>query len=66
MNTITVSEFEKEMAEIEKLQEQVSDWINSKSFFVRVFNFGIGRTQRIHNEAGKRMKLLFSKELVEG
>lgn len=65
METITVSEFEKEMNEIEKLQEEVSNWINSKSFFVKFFDFGLGRMQKIHDEAGRRMGILFSKELIE-
>ena len=62
MNTITVSEFEKEMEEIDRLQDIVSNWCMSKSIFRFLWR---KQARNAHFEAGRRMKILFSKELIE-
>ena len=62
MNTVTVSEFEKEMDEIDRLQDVVSEWCMSKSIFRFLWS---RKARKAHFEAGRRMTVLFSKELIE-
>lgn len=61
--TITVSEFSKEMDRIEEIQDEVSDILNSKNPFIYLFYFL--KAERLHAQAEELMLKLFQKELVE-
>jgi len=61
METVTVSEFNKEMDRIKNMQDEVEKILNS-NWFSKWWNFG--KATRLHNESGKAMHDLWSKELV--
>lgn len=64
METITVSEFQEEMQEIEKIQDKVDDILHNHSWLYTVIY--LKKAIRLHNQAGNRMIELYSKELIDG
>jgi hypothetical protein len=63
MVALTVSEFEEKMAEIERIQDRVSNILYSKNWFIRTFQFK--KAVRLHDISEIMVMELFSSEIIE-